>query len=60
MEELKDRTITTEEWSQLSCKLDDYPNKSLKRVWNELIYPSLFIPVDMVDLRQVKLALIDS
>lgn len=59
LEMLQHRTITPEEWNKLSMKLDDYPTKSLKRVWFELIYPSLFIPVDLIDVRQVKMELIN-
>lgn len=56
---LQHRTVTAEEWRKLSAKLDGYPPKSLKRVWFELIYPRLFIPVDLIDVRQVKMELID-
>lgn len=59
LQDLKDRPIAAKEWIKLSKKLDGVPAKVLKRVWLEKLHPALFMTCDRLNLREVRLVLID-
>ncbi|XP_066148046.1 transcription termination factor 1-like isoform X2 [Euwallacea fornicatus] len=56
--ELKTRDVTMKEWKTLSMKLDSVPVRILQRVWYQSLYPALFIPHAVCDLKEIKLQLI--
>ncbi|XP_050302389.1 uncharacterized protein LOC126740409 isoform X2 [Anthonomus grandis grandis] len=56
--QLKDRTITAEQWAKLSRKLDGIPVRVLQKAWLCKLYPALFIPDDVDDMADVKFKLI--
>ncbi|XP_066256415.1 transcription termination factor 1-like isoform X2 [Euwallacea similis] len=58
IDELKTRDVTVNEWKTLSMKLDSVPVRVLQRVWYQSLYPALFIPHAVCDLKEIKLQLI--